>query len=138
MFEGTYTALVTPFTASGAVDYGRLRDLVRRQIEAGVDGLVPVGTTGESPTLDMDEHRRVIEAVAEAARGRAKVIAGTGANSTAEAIELVRAARLDDGRWPQGGRYKGQVWFDIDVPKGEPSPWLTFHAIRVLRWWDEL
>lgn len=56
----------------------------------------------------------------------------------AEAIELVRAARLDDGRWLQGGRYKGQVWFEIDVPKGEPSPWLTFHAIRVLRWWDEL
>ena len=92
MFEGTYTALVTPFTASGAVDYGRLRDLVRRQIEAGVEGLVPVGTTGDSPTLDLDQHRRVSEAVAAAARGRAKVIAGTGANSTAEAIELTRFA----------------------------------------------
>jgi 4-hydroxy-tetrahydrodipicolinate synthase len=92
MFEGTYTALVTPFTASGAVDYRKLRELADLQIKAGVDGLVPVGTTGESPTLDYDEHKKVIEVVIEAARGKAKVIAGTGGNSTAEAIELTRHA----------------------------------------------
>ncbi|MHA6513506.1 squalene cyclase [Tessaracoccus sp. Z1128] len=54
----------------------------------------------------------------------------------AEAVEVVRAARKDDGRWLQGGRYKGQVWFEIDVPKGQPSPWLTFYATRMLHWWD--
>ncbi len=55
----------------------------------------------------------------------------------AEAVELVRAARGEDGRWLQGTRYKGQVWFEVDVPVGEPSPWLTFHALRVLDWWDQ-
>ena len=54
----------------------------------------------------------------------------------ADAVEMVRAARRDDGRWLQGGRFKGQVWFEIDVPKGEPSPWLTLYATRVLDWWD--
>ena len=92
MFEGTYTALVTPFTAAGAVDYGKLRQLVELQAAAGVDGLVPVGTTGESPTLDYDEHKKVIEVVVKAAKGRMKVIAGTGANATAEAIELTKFA----------------------------------------------
>jgi 4-hydroxy-tetrahydrodipicolinate synthase len=96
MFEGTYTALVTPFTLSGAVDYRKLEALADMQIAAGVDGLVPVGTTGESPTLDYDEHKKVIEVVIKAARGKAKVIAGTGGNSTAEAIELTRHA-LDAG-----------------------------------------
>jgi 4-hydroxy-tetrahydrodipicolinate synthase len=93
MFEGTYTALVTPFNASGAVDYGKLQMLTEMQIAAGVDGLVPVGTTGESPTLDYDEHKKVIETVVKAARGRIKVIAGTGANATAEAVELTRFAK---------------------------------------------
>ena len=96
MFEGAYTALVTPFDASGAVDYGRLTALVEAQIAAGIDGLVPVGTTGESPTLDYDEHKKVIETVIRAANRRVKVIAGTGGNSTAEAIELTRHA-LDAG-----------------------------------------
>ena len=93
MWEGAYTAIVTPFNRNGAVDYEKLRELVERQIAAGIDGLVPVGTTGESPTLDYDEHNRVIEVCVEAARGRVKIIAGTGANSTREALELTRHAK---------------------------------------------
>lgn len=92
MFEGLYTALVTPFNRDGAVDYGRLTELVERQLAGGVDGLVPVGTTGESPTLGVDEHLKVIETVATIARDRAMVVAGTGANSTREAVELTRQA----------------------------------------------
>jgi 4-hydroxy-tetrahydrodipicolinate synthase len=92
MFTGTYTALVTPFNRDGSVDYVKLRALVEWQIAEGVDGVVPVGTTGESPTLEYDEHHRVIEEVAQAAAGRIKVIAGTGANSTAEALMLTREA----------------------------------------------
>ncbi len=91
MFTGTYTALVTPFR-KGKVDEAALRDLVAWQIKEGVDGLVPVGTTGESPTVDCKEHIRIIEVVVEAAKGKAKVMAGTGANSTAEAVELTREA----------------------------------------------
>ena len=87
---GTFTALVTPFNTDGSVDYPALHALVQWQIENGVTGLVPVGTTGESPTLEIDEHIRVITATAEAAAGRAVIIAGTGANATAEAIELTR------------------------------------------------
>ncbi|MDD2460633.1 MAG: 4-hydroxy-tetrahydrodipicolinate synthase [Kiritimatiellia bacterium] len=93
---GTFTALVTPFNTDGSVDYTALRDLVRWQIENGVTGLVPVGTTGESPTLEFAEHIQVITATVEAAAGKAVIIAGTGANSTAEAIELTRAV-LDAG-----------------------------------------
>lgn len=93
MFGGTYTALTTPFGADGSVDETCLRALIERQINAGVDGLVPVGTTGESPTLSMAEHRRVIELTIETADNRVPVIAGTGANSTAEAIELTRHAQ---------------------------------------------
>lgn len=92
MFRGTYTALVTPFNRDGSVDYGCLRALVTRQAEAGIAGVVPVGTTGESPTLDYDEHIKVIEITVEAARGRMQVIAGTGANSTNEALDLTRRA----------------------------------------------
>lgn len=91
MFTGTFTALVTPFNADGSVDYTALRALVQWQIENGVEGLVAVGTTGESPTLDVEEHIRVITATVEAAAGKAQVIAGTGANATSEAIELTRA-----------------------------------------------
>jgi 4-hydroxy-tetrahydrodipicolinate synthase len=90
--EGCYTALVTPF-AKGKVAYATLRDLVERQVAAGVAGLVPVGTTGESPTLTVSEHKKVIELVVAAAAGRCQVIAGTGANSTAEALELTRHAK---------------------------------------------
>lgn len=93
MFTGTYTALVTPFGADGAVDHARLRELIRRQIDAGVDGIVPVGTTGESPTLSHAEHHAVIETAVEACRGKIKVIAGTGSNSTDEAVDLTRHAQ---------------------------------------------
>jgi 4-hydroxy-tetrahydrodipicolinate synthase len=92
MFEGAYTAIVTPFNQDGSVDYGKLRALIALQIEGGIDGIVPVGTTGESPTLDFDEHEKVIEVAIEASRGRLKVIAGTGANSTSEALQLTRHA----------------------------------------------
>ena len=91
-FQGTYTAMVTPFNANGSVDYGKLRDLVEEQVAAGVEGLVPVGTSGESPTLSMEEHSRVVEFVAETANRRVQIVAGTGANSTAEALRLTREA----------------------------------------------
>lgn len=93
MFEGVYTAIVTPFATDGSVDYDALDRLVDLQIGAGVDGLVPVGTTGESPTLSMEEHMEVIRRVNARAAGRVQVIAGTGANATEEALELTRAAR---------------------------------------------
>ncbi len=93
MLEGAYTAIITPFTRKGEVDYECLKDLIEFQIEGGVDGIVPVGTTGESPTLTVPEHNRVIEVTVEVCRGRVKVIAGTGANSTAEALELTRHAK---------------------------------------------
>ena len=92
IFRGTYTAMVTPFNANGSVDYGKLRDLVEEQVAAGVEGLVPVGTSGESPTLSMEEHSRVVEFVAKTANRRVQVVAGTGANSTAEALRLTREA----------------------------------------------
>jgi 4-hydroxy-tetrahydrodipicolinate synthase len=93
MFSGVYTAIVTPFNADGSVDFGCLRSLLDQQAEAGVDGIVPVGTTGESPTLSYDEHSRVIDETIAACKGRMKVIAGTGANSTSEALELTTRAR---------------------------------------------
>ena len=76
IFRGTYTAMVTPFNTNGSVDYGKLRDLVEEQVAAGVEGLVPVGTSGESPTLSMEEHSRVVEFVAETANRRVQVVAG--------------------------------------------------------------
>src|SRR5215831_20334192 len=91
-FSGVITALVTPFRRD-LLDEDALRRLVDEQIAAGVDGLVPVGTTGESPTLTFEEHIRVIKVVVEAAKKRVPVIAGTGSNSTREAIELSQAAR---------------------------------------------
>jgi len=91
MFTGTITALVTPFK-NGQVDEKALRDLIECQIAGGVDGLVPCGTTGESPTLSHDEHDRVIEITIDAAKKRVPVIAGTGSNSTAEALRLTRHA----------------------------------------------
>lgn len=87
MFTGTYTAIVTPFR-DGQLDEAALQNLIRLQIQGGVDGIVPVGTTGESPTLDYEEHIRVIELSVKAAQGRIKVIAGTGGNSTREAVYL--------------------------------------------------
>ena len=92
MFEGVLTALVTPFR-DGEIDETALRALVERQIEAGIDGLVPCGSTGESATLSHAEHRRVVEIVVHATRGRVPVVAGTGSNNTREAIELTLYAK---------------------------------------------
>ena len=91
MFTGTYTALVTPFK-NGVVDAIALERLIKIQIKSGVDGIAPVGTTGESPTVDCEEHIRVIELAIKFAAGKIKVLAGTGANSTSEAIHLTREA----------------------------------------------
>ena len=92
MFSGAFTAIVTPFK-DGNLDEAGLRELIRFGIEGGVSGFVPCGTTGESPTLSHDEHRRVIEITIKEVAGQVKVIAGTGSNSTNEAIELTRYAR---------------------------------------------
>jgi 4-hydroxy-tetrahydrodipicolinate synthase len=93
MFTGTHTALITPFTKDGKIDEPRLRQLVEQQIAAGIDGLVPCGTTGESPTLDHEEHNHVIELVVKFAAKRCAVIAGTGSNSTAEAVFMTQYAK---------------------------------------------
>jgi 4-hydroxy-tetrahydrodipicolinate synthase len=90
-FAGTHTAIVTPFK-DGKVDEAALERLIKAQIRGGVDGIVPVGTTGESPTLDFEEHIRVVKLAVQFAAGKVKVIAGTGANSTSEAIYLTKAA----------------------------------------------
>lgn len=91
MFTGTYTAIVTPFR-DGKLDEPALANVIKAQIKGGVDGIVPVGTTGESPTLSYEEHVRVIDLAVKFARRKIKVLAGTGANSTVEAIYLTRAA----------------------------------------------
>jgi 4-hydroxy-tetrahydrodipicolinate synthase len=91
MFTGTYTAIVTPFK-NGEVDETALNRLIQLQIKGGVDGIVPVGTTGESPTVDYDEHVNIIALAVKFARGKIKVLAGTGANSTKEAIYLTQRA----------------------------------------------
>jgi len=94
MFQGTHTALITPFR-NGKVDVDAFSALIERQIAGGIDGIVPCGTTGESPTLGRQEHLKVIELAVQFAAGRIKVIAGTGANATAEAIHLTtEAAKL--------------------------------------------
>ena len=90
--QGLYTALITPFS-HGAVDYGKLKEIVEMHIAGGVDGILPTGTTGESPTLSVEEHLDVIEKVIEYANGRCKIMAGTGANCTEEAIKLTRRAK---------------------------------------------
>ena len=91
MFQGVHTALVTPFR-DGNVDETAFRSLIDNQFDNGISGIVPVGTTGESPTLSHDEHQRVIEIAVEQAAGRGPVIAGTGSNSTREAVSLTQAA----------------------------------------------
>src|SRR5947209_14847762 len=91
MFTGTYTAIVTPFK-NGKIDEAALGKLIDGQIHAGIDGIVPVGTTGESPTLDYEEHIQVIKLAVKFAAGKTKVLAGTGGNSTKEAIYLTKAA----------------------------------------------
>ena len=91
MLAGTYTAIVTPFR-NGNFDAPAFKRLIDRQVKAGVDGLVPVGTTGESPTLDYKEHVEVIAHAVEYAAGRIQVMAGTGGNSTSEAVYLTQEA----------------------------------------------
>ncbi|OQR90121.1 dihydrodipicolinate synthase [Achlya hypogyna] len=92
--QGAFTALVTPFTADGTqVDYDALRKIVDAQIAQGINGLVPMGTTGECPTVSHEEHDKVVAAVVEYAAGRVPVIAGTGSNSTVEAVRLTKAAK---------------------------------------------
>jgi len=93
MLEGAHTAIITPFDSTGAIDYKIFRDLIDFQINEGIDGIVPVGTTGESPTLNHKEHMKVISETVRIVNGRALVIAGTGANSTAEAVELTQEAK---------------------------------------------
>jgi len=90
--SGTITAMATPFCKDGSVDYGALKAIVEGQVAGGVEGICAVGTSGESPTLDHAEHHSVIEKTIEYAAGRVKIVAGTGANSTAEAVSLTKAA----------------------------------------------
>jgi 4-hydroxy-tetrahydrodipicolinate synthase len=93
MFTGCGTALITPFSADGAIDEAALRRLVQRQIDAGINFLVPCGTTGESPTLSRREHLRVVELTLEVAKGKVPVLGGAGGYSTAEVIELAKELR---------------------------------------------
>lgn len=93
MFQGVFTAIVTPFTEQGKIDEAALRKLVDFQIENNISGLVPMGTTGESPTLDYEEHEHAIEIVISQVKGRVPVIAGTGSNCTDEAIKLTKYAK---------------------------------------------
>jgi 4-hydroxy-tetrahydrodipicolinate synthase len=92
MFKGSMTALITPFDANGGIDEKAFRDIVEWQIQEGSHGLVPVGTTGESPTLTHEEHKRVVELCIEVANKRVPVIAGAGSNNTAESIDFVEHA----------------------------------------------
>lgn len=93
MFRGVFTAMITPFKSSGEVDEEAFKKLIDFQIENKIDGIVPCGTTGESPTLSHEEHNRVIELCVNHVDGRVPVIAGTGSNSTQEAIELTKHAK---------------------------------------------
>lgn len=92
-YAGTWTAIITPFKDDGSIDEVALRGLVRRQVDSGVTGVVPVGTTGESPTTTMEEDRRIFEIVVDEVAGRAKVMAGTGSNCTADAVKYTKNAK---------------------------------------------
>ena len=92
-FKGTYVAMVTPFTDENKINEEKLREMVEFQIENGTTGLVPCGTTGESPTLSWEEHRQVIKIVVNAAKGKAQVIAGAGSNNAKEAVEATQNAK---------------------------------------------
>lgn len=92
-FKGSYVALVTPFKADGSVDEDKIRELVNYHIANGTEGVAPCGTTGESPTLTYEEHKRIIKMVVEEAKGKIQVMAGAGSNSTSEAIELAKYAK---------------------------------------------
>ncbi len=94
MFSGAHTALVTPFADHGIIDTDAFRNLIDKQFDNGISGIVPVGTTGESATLSVEEHHRVIEIAVKQANKRGLVIAGTGSNSTREAVEMTQSAEL--------------------------------------------
>lgn len=94
MFQGVYTAIITPFK-NDKIDYDSYNKLLEKQIKAGVNGVVPCGTTGESPTLSHTEHAELIRETVKAVQGKIQVVAGTGSNSTREAIELTEAACKD-------------------------------------------
>ena len=94
MFEGVHTALVTPFLENGTIDAAAFRNLIDKQFDNGISGVVPMGTTGESPTHSHEEHVRVVQLAVEQAAGRGLVIAGTGSNSTREAVELTQEAEI--------------------------------------------
>ncbi len=130
MFEGALTAMVTPFDREGKVDEEGLRENVRFQIKSGIHGLVPVGSTGECATLSYEEHNRVVEVVVDAAKGKVPVLAGTGSNSTWEAIMLTKHAKEvgADGallvvpyynRPTQAGLYQHykRIAEEIDIPQ---------------------
>jgi len=121
MFKGTYTAMVTPFR-NGQVDVKAFEALIDRQVAAGIEGIVPVGTTGESPTLNMQEHVRVIELAVQFAKKRTQVIAGTGSNSTAEAIELSLGAQ----------RAKADALLLVAPYYNKPSPEGMFQHFRAI------
>ena len=121
MFTGTYTAIVTPFK-NGKLDTAALERLVKAQIKGGVDGIVPVGTTGESPTVDTEEHIEIIRLAVKFAAGKIKVIAGTGANATAEAIHLTKAAE----RVGADGSLQVAPYYNKPTPEGL---FQHFHAI---------
>jgi 4-hydroxy-tetrahydrodipicolinate synthase len=93
MLQGVFTALVTPFSKNGSIDIGAFKAIVQKQLEAGIDGLVPIGTTGESPTLDSKEKELIIKTVAELAKGKVPIIAGSGSNCTKSAIEATIKAK---------------------------------------------
>src|SRR5207237_1902617 len=97
VFHGSLVAMVTPFR-NGKVDEAKVRELVELHVTSGTDALVPCGTTGESPTLSHDEHKRLVEVVVQTAAGRIPVVAGTGSNSTAEAVDLTKHAERAGAR----------------------------------------
>ena len=121
MFKGTYTAMVTPFR-NGQVDVKAFEALIEKQVAAGIEGIVPVGTTGESPTLNMQEHVRVIELAVQFAKKRTLVVAGTGSNSTAEAIELSTGAQ----------RAKADALLLVAPYYNKPSPEGMFQHFRAI------
>ena len=134
-FQGTATALVTPFRSDGALDEPALGRLVDFQIAAGVDMLVPCGTTGEAATLEADEYDRVIQVVVERARGRVPVIAGAGANATAKAIHLAhRAARagadavLSVGPYYNKPTQQGIYEHYKAIAEAEPFPVIVYNV----------
>src|SRR5665647_3050144 len=93
MLTGSLVAIVTPMLEDGSLDLARFKSLIDWHIAEGTDGIVVVGTTGESPTVDFDEHKELIKVAVDHAKGRIPIIAGTGGNSTAEAIELTESAK---------------------------------------------